>query len=94
MRKSILAIVSLLLLLSWIQIGSPMASSVAFAEDIPSLSGVPTNFTAKPRNTTDPAGPYTKIADVLDTKYRDFGLDNGTRYAGNFRAGKTTKLNR
>ncbi|MDQ0871555.1 pectin methylesterase-like acyl-CoA thioesterase [Paenibacillus sp. V4I3] len=102
MRKSILAIVSLLLLLSWIQIGSPMASSVAFAEDIPSLSGVPTNLTAKPRNSqadltwnppvdypviayrlyrsTDPAGPYTKIADVMDTKYRDFGLDNGTRY--------------
>ncbi|QYR20257.1 hypothetical protein KZ483_20835 [Paenibacillus sp. sptzw28] len=103
MRKSILAIVSLLLLLSWIQIGNPRASSVAFAEDISSLSGVPTNLTAKPRNSqadltwnppvegypviayrlyrsTDPAGPYTKIADVLDTKYRDFGLDNGTRY--------------
>ncbi|MDQ0902296.1 MULTISPECIES: pectinesterase family protein [unclassified Paenibacillus] len=103
MRKSILAIVCLMLLLSWIQIGNPMASSVAFAEDIPSLSGVPTNLTANPRNSqadltwnppvegypviayrlyrsTDHAGPFTKIADVLDTKYRDFGLDNGTRY--------------
>ncbi|XEC94554.1 pectate lyase [Paenibacillus tarimensis] len=104
MRKRMSSVVCLLLLLSWIQIGSPMASPVASAEsDIPTLSGVPTNLTAKPRNSqvdltwnppaeeypvityklyrsTNPAGPYTIVADVTETEYRDFGLDNGITY--------------
>ncbi|MGM0879708.1 MAG: pectate lyase [Bacillota bacterium] len=104
MRKKMSAIVCMLLLLSWIQMGSPVASTVASAEsDITTLSGVPTNLTAKPRNSqadltwnppveeypvityklyrsTNPAGLYTIVADVTETEYRDFGLDNGITY--------------
>ncbi|WP_199616021.1 pectate lyase [Paenibacillus alkalitolerans] len=29
---------------------------------------------------TNPEGPYTMVAEVADTKYRDFGLDNGLTY--------------
>ncbi|RCW46371.1 pectate lyase [Paenibacillus prosopidis] len=104
MRNKLSAIVCMLVLFSCIQMGSPVASTVASAEsEITILSGVPTNLTAKPRNSqadltwnppveeypvityklyrsTNPAGPYTAVADVTDTGYRDFGLDNGITY--------------